>query len=98
MKHPRRLGHSKKEGSLSTEMRRAQERLRQLVHPALDRLEKAIRDDENPTQALIAARDVLGRVPAEVFAKEELRQLRKCLRAFTRRVIQEDANDWSHQG
>ena len=54
----------KKHGGAAPQVKRkAAQRLRALVHPAIDRLEKMIADDENPTQALAAARDVLDRVP-----------------------------------
>ena len=43
--------------------RKAAERLRALVHPAIDRLEKTIEDECHPQTALAAARDVLDRVP-----------------------------------
>jgi len=50
-------------GAAPQVQRKARERLKTLVHPAIDRLEKTIGDDENLTQALAAARDVLDRVP-----------------------------------
>jgi len=50
-------------GAASQVRRKATERLKTLVHPAIDHLEKTIEDDENVTQALSAAKDVLDRVP-----------------------------------
>jgi len=52
----------KKHGGAAPQVkRRAQERLRELVHPALDRLEKAINDPKDK-QGVRAARDILDRV------------------------------------
>ena len=39
----------------------AEERIRALVAPSLDRIEKTIADDDNPQLALAAARDILDR-------------------------------------
>ena len=39
----------------------AEQRIRDLVDPSLDRIQKAIADDDNPQLALAAARDILDR-------------------------------------
>jgi len=39
----------------------AEERIRALVHPSLDRIQRTIADDGNPQLALAAARDILDR-------------------------------------
>lgn len=39
----------------------AEERIRALVQPSLDRIERTIGDDANPQLALTAARDILDR-------------------------------------
>jgi hypothetical protein len=39
----------------------AEQRIRDLVDPSLDRIKKAIDDDDNPQLALAAARDILDR-------------------------------------
>ncbi len=39
----------------------AEERIRALVHPSLDRIQRTIADDANPQLALAAARDILDR-------------------------------------
>jgi hypothetical protein len=42
-------------------LRRAEERIQELVAPALRRITTAIADDDNPALALAAARDILDR-------------------------------------
>jgi hypothetical protein len=39
----------------------AEQRIRDLVDPSLNRIQKAIADDDNPQLALAAARDILDR-------------------------------------
>jgi hypothetical protein len=50
----------------------ADERIRALVHPALDRITRTIGDDDNPQLALAAARDILDR--AGYKATEKIQQ------------------------
>jgi hypothetical protein len=50
----------------------AEERIRALVDPSLNRIAKAIDDDENPQLALAAARDILDR--AGYKATEKIQQ------------------------
>jgi hypothetical protein len=50
----------------------AEERIRSLVDPSLDRIQKAIADDDNPQLALAAARDILDR--AGYKATEKIQQ------------------------
>jgi len=50
----------------------AEERIRALVDPSLDRIQKTIADDDNPQLALAAARDILDR--AGYKATEKIQQ------------------------
>jgi hypothetical protein len=50
----------------------AEERIRSLVDPSLDRIQKTIADDDNPQLALAAARDILDR--AGYKATEKIQQ------------------------
>ncbi len=50
-------------GSAPQVKRKAAERLKNLAHPAIDHLQKALKDKKNPALALSAARDILDRVP-----------------------------------
>ena len=60
-------------GGMSPQARaNAEERIRALVHPALDRYQKAIADDDNPAIALAAAKDILDR--AGYKATEKIQQ------------------------